>query len=745
MKELLSPAGDFLSLKAAIHAGCDAVYIGGLKFGARKFANNFSNEELESAIKYAHLYGVKVYVTVNTMIYDKELDDAIKYVEFLHKINVDAIIIQDIGLIKIVHEKYPNLELHASTQLHNYTEENFKLLEELGIKRVVLARENTLEEIKNINTKLEKEVFIHGAICISYSGQCLFSSIILNRSGNRGECAGMCRLPYELKIENEKIKLQNEYLLSPKELSTLNNFKQLMESDITSFKIEGRMKSPTYVYYITKLYRTLIDKYNENKYYKLTDTEIKNLSTIYNREFTEGKLFNKENEEFINPISPNHIGIPLGRVLSTNNKFITIELEEDLNQEDGIRFTESNKGMIVNYLYDKKGLLISNAKKGDIVRIDNKLNIKNKKQPVRKTIDKKLNDLLNRYPLKKIDIDIEVKAHYNEPLEITILDNQNKITEIGNIVEKSINRSITKEEIEKQLRKLGNTPFSLKNIKIDIENNIFITLSELNNIRRTLTEKLTHTRENKATTFRTNEVIENRSNINQENTKLTCLVRNEKQLNIVKNYPLKRIYITDKEIYKKYKEQMPNLYLRVERLSKNNLYHNERLLITELSQLNLIKNNTCITDYYLNVANHYYMDYLKDKVESITLSVENKLENLYNLTKLSKYYNLEVVVYGRIELMIMKHCILGNMKKEKCINCNLCDKKSYLIDRNNKEYPILANHDKINHILNYRSDILNINEVKECIKDKISTIRIEFYDEDEEEIIKTLANYLELL
>ena len=193
--ELLAPAGDFTSLKAAILAGCDAVYLGGKLFGARAFSNNFSNDELIEAIKYAHLYGVKVYVTVNTLVYEREVDKFMDYIDFLYRHNVDALIVQDIGMMDLIRKTYPLLELHASTQMHIHNLEGVKLIESLGLKRVVLARETPIELIKKIkrNSTIELEVFTHGALCISYSGQCLFSSFIGNRSGNRGGCAGSCR------------------------------------------------------------------------------------------------------------------------------------------------------------------------------------------------------------------------------------------------------------------------------------------------------------------------------------------------------------------------------------------------------------------------------------------------------------------------------------------------------------------------------------------------------------------------
>ena len=328
--ELLSPVGNMKTLYQAIHNGADAVYLGGKNFGARKYSANFTNEELKEAIRYAHLFNVKVYVTVNTIIYENEVKDFLEYIFYLHKINVDALIMQDIGMIKVVKEKFPNLEVHASTQCHNYNDEGISLLKSLGVSRVVLDREMTLEEIKNLKTDIEKEVFIHGALCVSYSGCCLFSSLNGGRSGNRGECTQCCRLPYALYENNKRIDTEGNYLLSTKELNTLDNLKEILDTDIVSLKIEGRMKSPEYVGYVTRLYRKLIDNYYNKEEMIITDEERENLKLLFNREFTTGYLFNNSN--IMNIKTPNHLGIEIGKVIRVDKDKVHIKLTKTLNQ-----------------------------------------------------------------------------------------------------------------------------------------------------------------------------------------------------------------------------------------------------------------------------------------------------------------------------------------------------------------------------------------------------------------------------
>ena len=393
--ELLAPAGNMETLISAINNGADAIYIGGRLYSARAFAQNFDNQQLKEAVDKCHLYGVKLYVAVNTIIFENEIEECLNYLKYLYEINVDAVIMQDIGMINLTHKLIPNLEIHSSTQVNCHNDECLKFLKKIGVKRAVLAREMDLETIKNIKTNIDLEIFIHGALCVSYSGRCLFSSLNGGRSGNRGKCVGSCRLPYEIYQGNKKINMK--FPLSTKELNTANNIKEILDSGVTSLKIEGRMKSPEYVGYVTKVYRRLIDEYYKGKKAKIKKEELINLSKLFNRKFTSGYLFN---EDIYNTNTSNHLGYPLGNVIKINSKKIYIKLTDDLNMEDGIRFVESNKGMIVNKIYDENGLLKNSIKKGNIAVIDNKIKLK-EKSTVNKTIDKKLLKEIQKKKKKK--------------------------------------------------------------------------------------------------------------------------------------------------------------------------------------------------------------------------------------------------------------------------------------------------------------------------------------------------------
>jgi len=735
--ELLSPAGDFESLKSAVHNGADAIYLSGKNYGARKFANNFTLEELKEAIKYCHLYDVKVYVTVNTMIYEGEMTEVLEYIKQIHRFGVDAIIVQDIGLIKKVRELYPNLEIHASTQAHNHNKEGLEFFKSLGVTRCVLARELSLQEINRLDVDIEKEIFIHGALCVSYSGECLFSSLVLNRSGNRGECAGLCRLPYELYEDGKKVNLKDQYLLSMKELSSVLYIKEILDSGVDSLKIEGRMKSPEYVGFVTKLYRNLIDKYYNNEEVNLTEEDLDNLKVLYNREFTKGFLNNEDKKEIVNPKTPNHQGIYLGEVVAYSPK-IKIKLARDLNQGDGIRLP-NKEGMIANFIYNEKYLLVNKGEKNQIIYLDNKVDLK-EKGPVLKTLDIKLNDSLKKYSYKKIAINFLVKAIVGEPLSITVTDSKNSVTKTSLVLKKALNKSTTKDEIGEKLNKLGNTPFIVNQISYDIDNDIFIPIKEINNLRRELIDELIALRENSKKEVIINIAKENyiKQNITEH---YSFLVRNEEQLKFLLNYNV-IIYVEDYKLYQKYK--CDKLFFKTNRVSNQFVdCENENILASEIGAVNKYHNsNNLYSDIYLNVANIESIKLLSElNVKKIGLSIELdkfKLNELMTNIKTSdSIYNLEVLVYGRPELMLMKYCLLNKfINKEK--NCQICqNNKKYALKGDNKEIYPLTNDRCISKLLHSRNiDLLDDLAYYKALG--ITNYRIDLYDESIEEINQIL-------
>ena len=679
--ELLAPAGNMETLKAAVQNGADAVYIGGKMYGARAFANNFTLDEIKTALKYCHLYSVKLYVTANTVIFENEIEDFLDYMKFLYESGVDAVIMQDLGMISLVRKLIPDLEIHASTQINVHNDESLFFLKNMGVKRAVLAREMSIDEIKNLKCDIEKEIFIHGALCVSYSGQCLFSSLNGGRSGNRGECTQSCRLPYE------NNKTQN-YYLSTKELCSVNHIKEILDLKINSLKIEGRMKSPTYVGYVTRIYRRLIDDYYKGLNPKITPMELYNLTTLFNRKFTDGYLFN---DNIYNIKSPNHLGSHLGIVIKITKDKIFVKLDEDLYQEDGIRFCSSNKGMIINKLYNEKGLLVNHVCKGDIAILDNKVNLK-EKDSVNKTISKNLIKLIENTVPKKIPISFKVFAKAFNELTLTVTDDINTITLKSIKLDKALNKPTTKEEIYSKLNKLGNTPFYLKSCEINLDN-AFIPMKILNNLKRDIIDKLILKRTEK----------ENKINfkyekhlINENNNIPSFLVRNEEQLKMVLGKG--RIYTEDFKLYKKYKNS--NVFYKLPRIMHEFPdFKGENLLISELGGIyKYSKDNFVIADYPLNITNSETVNFLHNigvKISTISPEVKG-----FELEKYS--YPTEKIVYGKPDLMILK-----NFNKD----------IKYLKNSLNNYFPII--HGKYTTILHHK----NIN-----LKDKG---RMLLYDEKE--------------
>ncbi|MDK2827019.1 MAG: family peptidase, partial [Methanolobus sp.] len=355
--ELLAPAGNMESLIAAVENGADAVYLGVKDFSARAYAGNFTIEEFREALDFAHLRGVKVYVTMNTLIKDSEMEKALELMYTLDELGTDAIIVQDIGLLELAREKVPSLPIHASTQMTIHNTEAVLALKEMGVKRIVLARELSLEEISRIKneTGVEIEAFVHGALCICYSGQCLMSSMIGGRSGNRGYCAQPCRKQYRLRRDGKEIKTEGSYLLSPKDLNTSEILPELIKSGIDSFKIEGRMKRPEYVAGVVRIYRSLIDRFVEDPdNYSVTDEEKENLEQLFNREFTTGYFEGDPAGDLMSRERPHNQGIVVGKVSGFNNKFkrMEITLTGELEVGDGIGFEGSrDAGTIVRGIY----------------------------------------------------------------------------------------------------------------------------------------------------------------------------------------------------------------------------------------------------------------------------------------------------------------------------------------------------------------------------------------------------------
>ena len=623
--------------------------------------------------------------------HQEEVDRFIEYIDYIHKLGVDAVIMQDIGMIDLVRKTYPNLEIHASTQANIHNLEGVKLCQELGIKRVVLARETPIELIKDIKekTNTEIEIFIHGALCMSYSGQCLMSALIGNRSGNRGTCAQSCRQPYSLEIDSELVE-KNKYLLSTKDLNTLEHIGELIESGIDSLKIEGRMKRPEYVYLVVSMYRKAIDNYIKYKQTKITDSDIKNLKKLFNRQFTKGFIFNEENDFFVNSFRPNHLGIKIGTVLDYKKGQAIIKLSDDLNINDGIRIIGNNDiGSIVTIMY-KNGSRVKSASKGDIISVPFKESIDNNTIVLKTTDYNQIKEIENKIKIdKKIKISGKCVLKVGEPIKLIVDDSKNIVEKNSDyIVEVAKNSETTIDRIKEQLKKLGDTIYEFENLEIESDSNIFVPINKLNELRREVIHNLNEKRMYK-TEYKKEKYYICVDNFEKTNNKNILISTYEQYLGVKDKYDT--IYIDNEEEFNKINDN--KCVLKLNRINEYLNDYNNKLLVSDLGSVYKYK---CVdTDFSLNVTNSYSVALLHNLgVNKITLSYElnyKQIKYLINSYKerYNKHPNLEVIVEANVEAMICKYNMIKKYNKD----------SAYLVDRFNNKYKI-----KINNNLMYIYD-----------------------------------------
>jgi len=511
--ELLAPAGSREALHAAVENGADAVYLGGKLFNARQQADNFDIDVLREELKYSHARGVSIYLTMNTLISDCEMKQALEFAVQARRAGIDGIIVQDIGLAAALRHIMPDMPLHASTQMTVYDIAGVRALEEMGLKRVVLARELTLEEVSEIarHTSLEVEVFIHGALCVCYSGQCLMSSMIGGRSGNRGKCAQPCRLPYQLVGPCRDSTQNARYLLSPKDICSLDFIGDILSSGISFLKIEGRMKSPEYVATVVRIYRKYINLAQERinrgdaVQPEIEEADRHDLLQIFNRGgFSEGYMKGKTGADMMSFEKPNNSGIYLGKAQAYDNRshMISIRLEDSLSVGDGVEVwagrSDSPGGIITSVRKGKNE--VKSAGKGELVQIGPIRGRIAAADRVYKTTDVELNRIARESfsgkNTRRIEITGQVSLRYGKPLLLNVKDNSGHSAEAEGTVpaEKAVNRPLMPERLEEQLRKTGATPFVFEKLEIDIEGGLSIPVSEINEVRRQALDRLLETR-----------------------------------------------------------------------------------------------------------------------------------------------------------------------------------------------------------------------------------------------------------
>lgn len=506
MVELLAPAGSREALVAAVENGANAIYLAGNAFGARAYASNFDREALREAIHFAHLRKVAIHVTVNTIVADEEMGPLRDYLRFLYEAGADAVLVQDLGVARVAHETVPDLPLHASTQMSVSSLEGVRALAELGFTRVVLARELSLKEIRHIcaHAPVEIETFMHGALCVCYSGQCLMSSMIGGRSGNRGRCAQPCRLPYTLVDEKGQDVLGDKagsYLLSPRDLSTIDVIPDLIEAGVSSLKIEGRMKRPEYVATVVRTYREAIDTYYAGKGYAVTQEERDDLAQIFNRDFTTAYLEGRPGKAMMSDRRPNNRGLLIGRVTAYDwdARIVTVKLSGRLGLGDQVDFWVKVGGRVtatISALTDAKGRAVEEGQAGDTVSFAIPSAVRDHDR-VFKVYDARLMERAKETyasgaPVRRIPVAIEVRAAVGEPLTVTLCDaeghrGKGRTDFIGESARK---RPLSEEIIRKQVSRLGTSVYEMQSLTCEIAGEVMVPMSEINEARRKAVEAL---------------------------------------------------------------------------------------------------------------------------------------------------------------------------------------------------------------------------------------------------------------
>ena len=699
--KIVAPAGNMERFYSAISATADEIYLGLKGFGARRNAENFTVEELKKAIDYAHLRGSRIFLTLNTIMTNREIELLYLTLKDLYNYGLDAIIVQDLGYAEYLHKNFPSIEIHGSTQMTvaNYYEINY--LKELGFKRIVLPRELSFEEIKEIrkNTDIELEVFVSGSLCISFSGNCYMSSFIGGRSGNRGMCAQPCRKEYKTSCG------EKSYFLSPKDqLYGLDEIKKLQEIGVESIKVEGRMKDVSYVYETVSYFRNLINGIDKEE----------NTPKLFNRGYSKGYFYDND-KNIMNRDYSYNMGEKIGEVVGKS-----IRLDEDVVSGDGITFVSKDYknlgGTYINKIAYKNEKLILNFPDGT--------------KYVFRNYNKRLNDEISK-KIKSTDKKLEINFDFTAKLDKKLIlktyledENGNRILNLEEISEtltqKAQKRAINEEDIKEKLTEIGDSEFTVKNIKIDIDENIFIPLSELKNLKRNAVEKF---REKILSYFRRDLDCELKEN-NQEYFKLEIekdepkdleirvIVSNEEQKNFLEN--IKDEYNIGEIYYRTYDIAKQSM------LSQHNL---DNKLASNLYELLENKNSDVMLNWNMNIVNSYTISVLEriEKLESFIVSPEINFSKIRELgkTRLKK----ALLIYSKLKGMT--------------IDIDIADNKNEVItNKENDKFNIIKNEYGTEIFLDKPLNIINIME--DIKKLNVDIVVLEFITETIEDIKKVL-------
>ena len=785
--ELLAPVGSMEHLKVAINAGASSVYLSGKDYGARKFAQNFTLDEINEAVNTAHLHNVKVYVTVNTLIKQDELEDVINYLAKLYSIGVDAVLIQDLGLVELINRHLPNLKIHASTQMTCENQLKLDYLESKGIKRVVLPREMRKDEIENLKTNMELEIFAHGALCYSYSGQCLMSSFKGGRSGNRGTCAQPCRQKY--KVSGIK---KEDYYLSPCDLSLFDKLKEIAELNISCIKIEGRMRNKEYLAIVISNYRKALNKLRSGK-----ETKSEEINLVFNRGFVEGQ-FNNDSKR---SLKSGHIGLKIGHVIDSHKNQIAIKIDDEIKsiprKGDGLLLIKNNKDygfeisqnpIITTLNHFKKG---KNKQIKDLTRKDKVMIVKkvwqNKKSNFnlnestvfltkKQDLIKKAHEIENKgnsYVKSKLTLTFSIKNKFPKLKGRLTLANKKEIEceVIGNTpFEKPLKKSVSQDTVKKQLSKVDNYPYQIIQINVNYDGTLFIPISKINELRRDLFKNIeyeitkSYSHDLKHITLKSNE-----SEIRETDANISFYTNNLKHLKKIEG--VKRVYleippeidtldINNDENYNL--NYMINFLKEAFEISHSKDYEliwkwpdiTHDKLIKALNKVKGILNkmhynipimsNSFKGDYgpySMNITNTETIDSLEN-YKILTVSPELSKIDYENIIKYCKNPNkLELIVQGSVELMKTRYPLLYGKEFKQVKN----NSKFFLIDKNNNKYPIHKSISSQELILFNFEDISLLSQINHLKEIGYSNFAIDgrFRDDNYYEIVDIYKNALE--
>lgn len=695
--ELLLPVGNMNMCLAAIHNGADAIYVGMPHFNARGRSADFNLSELKEMIEICHLYGVKVNLAFNVVIFEEEFQEVIELLGLVLPLAPDALIIQDIGLAKLVRSMAPHQIIHGSTQMTVTNHEAMSLLQDLDIKRFVLGREVSIPEMKSIKEKTDREleVFVHGALCVAYSGQCFTSESIGGRSANRGQCAQSCRFEYDLIVDGKKKELgDKKYLVSPKDLCGISQIPELLDIGIDSFKVEGRLKTPEYVASAAKNYREAISKKLNHKIFSEKNIEDakREMGLTYSRGFFSGWLNGVDHQKLVDGTYGAHRGVEIGVVVSGNLKSIKIKTDYlKLKKGDGVLLTSSNNGHKIEFggmLYDVRNngtdIELFFSRDFDLKKIKPGFKVYfNHDAVVEKTLGQSFTD---KNLKKRIPLSISVKGIIGNPLEIILFDGVNKLSLQGqSIIESSKERPTTKEDIKSELGALSATCFVLADFEFSGDENIFIHQKELKILRRTFTEELMKIRiHREVPPIKSDLFILNSNKLNQTAFKrFNILLREFSQVkdflgfvHSLKNV-LGIVYL-DYEFGKDYaasvallKENNIRVGIATTRILKPNEYYNFKVIERANPDVILCRNLGAVQyfagsafelrgDFSLNVTNSLTANYFLSKnLKSVCASYDLNSAQLSDLLSHSESGSIEVTIHQYMPSFHMEHCVFA--------------------------------------------------------------------------------------